>query len=87
MKKAKPRRARKPRAPRPPVTLSIDCRYALYGGDVIECRKDEGEGIFTCEFVSAVPIRAELLGKTDQWTASGRWATMPHGIFDVEREV
>lgn len=69
------------------ISLSVDTRYALYGGDVIECRKDEGNGLYTCEFVKAVPIRAAIVGETSQWTTSGKWATMPYGIFDVEREV
>lgn len=69
------------------MKLRVDGEYVLYGGDKIRCLKDEGGGLFTCEFVTTVPIRAELIGHCDQWTSSGKWFTMPHGIFDVEREV
>lgn len=86
-KKPRQYRPRKPKTPSAVIRITVDKRYALYGGDVIECRKDEGGGLFTCEFVTAVPARATIVGETSQWTASGKWVTMPHGIFDVEREV
>lgn len=69
------------------ISLSVDSEYVLYGGDRIRCLKEECDGLFTCEFISAVPIRRDLVGQCDQWTSCGRWFAMPNGIFDVEREL